>query len=363
MKKTIALFLALMMVLGLAACGSKAPAEESKEDTPAAPVEEKKEEQKETIVASSENEVAAEDELEIGYVVSTMSHEWYQNVCAGVERRAEEKGVKVSVADAQMDSSKQIDYAENFINQGVDALIVTPVDPSTMNTIAFACKEAGIKLVAESSAFEGMDCFTGISDFDASYGIGVWMAKYAAENNIDMKILVVGQPIYEACVNRVKGFLAGLDAEGAAYEVVQEVDGSGTKEDSLEVCNDALTAHPEVNVIFGINDNSATGGMNAYMELGYDESKLTVLGFGFEGTVGRDALLSGSAYKAAVAMFPDYVGAALIDSAIMLCNGVEMDNYACPTTVITNENFAEYYTANDDGTYTTNFASIDKLLQ
>ena len=73
--------------------------------------------------------------------------------------------------------------------------------------------------------------------------------------------------------------------------------------------------------------------------------------------------LLADALKAAVAMFPDYVGAALIDSAIMLCNGVVMDNYACPTTVITNENFAEYYTDNGDGTYTTNFASIDKLLQ
>lgn len=309
------------------------------------------------------NGFADEEKLEVGYVVSTMSHEWYQNLCGGVERRAEEKGVNVSIVDAQMDSNKQAEYAENFINQGVDALIITPVDPATMNPIVFACQEAGIKLVAESSAFEGMDCFTGISDFDASYRIGTWMADYAAENDIDMKILVINQPIYEACVNRVKGFLAGLDDKGATYEVVQEVDGGGTKEGSLEVANDALTAHPEVNVIFGINDNSSTGGMNAYKELGYDESKLTVLGFGFEGSVGRDALLSGSPYKAAVAMFPDYVGAALIDTVLLLCGGEEIENYPCPTAVVTPDNFAEYYTDNGDGTYTTNFDNIDKLLE
>lgn len=306
--------------------------------------------------------LAESAKLNIGYVVSTMAHEWYQNICSGAERRAKDKGVNLSISDAAMDSSKQISYSENFISQDVDALILTPVDPAAMNTIVFQAEEAGIPLVAESSKFDGMSVFVGITDYEASKAMGEWMADYAAANSIDMKILLVGQPIYEACRMRVDGFLAGLDTKGAKYEVVQEVDGNGTKEGSLSVSNDALTAHPETNVIFGINDNSATGGMNAYIEQGYDESKLTVLGFGFEGTVGRDALLSKGPYKAAVAMFPDYVGAAIIDAAIMAAKGEAPEVYNIPTVVITNDNFAQYYTANGDGTYTTNFAAIDLLL-
>ena len=92
------------------------------------------------------------------------------------------------------------------------------------------------------------------------------------------------------------------------------------------------------------------------------ESKLTVIGFGFEGDVGRSALLSGGPYKAAVAMFPDYVGAALVDSALMLLDGQDVSTYTCPTIVINNDNFATYYTDNGDGTFTTNFAAIDELL-
>ena len=306
--------------------------------------------------------LAEGDKLNIGYVVSTMAHEWYQNICSGAQRRANDKGVTLSISDAAMDSAKQISYAENYISQGVDALILTPVDPAAMNTIVFQAEEAKIPLIAESSKFDGMNCFVGITDFEASKAMGEWMADYAVANAIDMKILLVGQPIYDACRMRVDGFLAGLDAKGAKYEVVQEVDGNGTKEDSLAVCNDALTAHPETNVIFGINDNSATGGLNAYIEQGYDESKLTVLGFGFEGTVGRDALLSKGPYKAAVAMFPDYVGAAIVDAAIMAAKGEAPEVYNIPTVVITIDNFAQYYTDNGDGTYTTNFAAIDALL-
>ena len=311
-----------------------------------------------------ENNSNGQETYQVGYIVSDMSHEWYQNICKGAERRAADKGVELSISDAAMDASQQVSFAENYINQGVDALIITPVDPSGLSAVVTLADEAGIPLIAESSKFDGMDCFVGIGDFDAAEQMGEWMADYAAENNIDMNILIVGQPALEACRDRVDGFKAGLDNKGAEYTIAQEVDGNGTKEDSLAVATDALIAHPEVNVIFGINDNSSTGAMNAYIENGLDESKLTTLGFGFEGTVGRDALLGDTSYKAAVAMFPDYVGAAIIDVAAMAAAGEELpDTYDIPTTIITKDNFAEYYTDNGDGTYTTNFDAIDALLE
>lgn len=311
-----------------------------------------------------ETDKAEDETYEVGYIVSNMSHEWYQNICSGAERRAKEKNIKLSISDAAMDSSKQISYAENYISQGVDALIITPVDPSALSSVTVLAEEAGIPLIAESSKFDGMESFVGITDFDAAEHIGEWMAQYAEDNEIDMNILIVGQPIYEACRDRVDGFLSGLDKGGAKYTIAQEVDGNGTKEDSLAVATDALTAHPDVNVIFGINDNSSTGAMNAYLEHGLDESALTVLGFGFEGSVGRDALLSDSPYKAAVAMFPDYVGAAIVDVAKMASAKEDVPEvYSIPTTVITKENFADYYEDNGDGTYTTNFSAIDALLE
>ena len=230
--------------------------------------------------ADSESSADSGETYEVGYIVSDMSHEWYQNICKGAERRAEDKGIDLSISDAAMDASQQISFAENYINQGVDALIITPVDPAGLNAVVALAEEAGIPLIAESSKFDGMDCFVGIGDFEAGERMGEWMADYAAENDIDMNILIVGQPALEACRNRVDGFKAGLDNKGAEYTVAQEVDGNGTKEDSLAAATDALTAHPEVNVIFGINDNSSTGAMNAYIENGLDESKLTTLASG-----------------------------------------------------------------------------------
>lgn len=309
--------------------------------------------------------VMAEDTegLVFGYVVNDMSHEWYQNIVKGAEARAEELGIELKVADSAMDVAKQVTQIENLLTEGVDVQIITPVDVKALGAVVADAAAYDVPVISESNVVDGAKTYVGIDNVSGGRKAGEWFAEYAKENNIDPKILIVGLPAFADCRQRVEGFKAALEESGIEYEIVQEVDGQGSKETSLKVSQDALTAHPEVNVIFGINDNSTTGAMAAYKEAGLDESKLTAIGFGFEGNVGREALLSGGPYKAAVAMFPDYVGVSLIDAAVMAAKGEELpENYESGTTVITQENFSDFYTEDGDS-YVTNFEAIRALME
>ena len=89
----------------------------------------------------------------------------------------------------------------------------------------------------------------------------------------------------------------------------------------MKVSADALTAHPDVNIIFGINDDSALGGLQAYEAAGMDTENLLVVGFGCEGKACKNALMEGGPYKVSAAMFPEYQGRLLIDAAIAAFNG------------------------------------------
>ena len=51
------------------------------------------------------------------------------------------------------------------------------------------------------------------------------------------------------------------------FEVVQSVDGGGSRSVSLAACEDLLQAHPEINVMFGINADSALGALDALREI------------------------------------------------------------------------------------------------
>lgn len=304
----------------------------------------------------------AGEKIKVGYIVSDMSHEWYQNICNGAIRRAAEKGVDLTIADAAMNVGSQISQAENLMASGVDVLVITPVDQKALAGVVMDAHDVGLKVITESNFVDGADCLVGISNLAAGKKTGYWMADYAKANNVHPKALIIGFPNYQDARERVQGFKDGMTERGLKFDVLQEVSGQGAKEESLRVAADALTAHRDVNTIFGVNDNSTTGGMNAYREAGLDESKLVAIGFGFEGVVGREALLGNTPYKAALAMFPDYVGACLIDVAIMAYNGDTLpEHYETPTVVITPENFPNFYSKNPDGSYTTNFAAIDGM--
>lgn len=366
-KRLLAIGLTMIMSASLFACAPKAeePAATEAPAEEAAPTEAPAEEQAATEAPAEEpaadTEAASGDKLKIGYVCNFMSHEWYQNVTKGAQRRAEELGVELEVADANLDSAQQISFAENLIAKGVDILALTPVDATALKPTIELATSKGIKVVTESNPVGGEVTCVGADNFGAGKMAGKWMGEYAVANNIELNLLLVGYPNFEDCRNRVEGFKEGIGETSAKFTVVQEVDSQGGKEKALAVSTDALTAHPEINAIFGINDDSTQGAIQAYKSVGLDESKLTAVGFGLEGIVGRDALLNKTPIKAELAMFPDFVGACIVDAAIAASKGETVpERYQTPTTMVTPETYPTFYTQEGDN-WVMNFAAIEAL--
>ena len=119
----------------------------------------------------------------------------------------------------------------------------------------------------------------------------------------------------------------------------------GPQGQSGQGSGDALTANPDVNIIFGINDDSALGGLQAFESQGGDTQQLLVVGFGCEGKACKDALAEGGPYKVSAAMFPEYQGRLMIDAGVAAFNGVELQAHIDrPTAPMTADNLADYYT-------------------
>ncbi|MGI6113069.1 MAG: sugar ABC transporter substrate-binding protein [Mahellales bacterium] len=355
LKRLLVLVMVIAVVMAMVVgCGqSGTPEEKPGTETPS-------EQPSET----PDQEKPSDDEpLHIGYVCNFMSHEWYQNVTKGAQRRAEDLGIKLEIADADNDSAQQVSFAENFIAKGVDVLALTPVDATTLVPVVEAAKEKGIIVVTETNPVGGGEVTTVGNDNKAGGKLaGQWLGQYAKDNNIDLKVLVIGFPNFEDCRLRVEGFKEGLEESGGNYTIVQEVDSQGGKELALQVSTDALTANPDINAIFGINDDSTQGGIMAYESVGLDMDKLVAVGYGLEGIVGREALLNNTPVKAEMAMFPDFVGACLVDACLKAFNGEELpERYLTPIAMVTAENYSEFYTQQGDE-WVMNFDAVEALL-
>jgi len=296
------------------------------------------------LCAACGSQESGSEKIKIGYVINFMSHEWYQNISKSAYARAKEIDVDLIVADANLDVAAQVSKAENLLAQGVDVLILSPVDAKAMGPIVRQAREAGVNVFTESNPVPEADTYVGINNYTGGFKAGKWFVEYASAKGIEPRILVVGLPNFDDCRQRVDGFKDALAESDLDYKIVQEVDGQGLKEKAFKVAQDALTANPEINTIYGINDDSTTGGMAAYKAAGLDEEVLTAIGFGFEGTVGQTALTGDTPYRAALAMFPNFVGATLVDAAVKLAKGEVLPaHYETPTVVVTRDNIDRFY--------------------
>ncbi|MCK5569667.1 MAG: sugar ABC transporter substrate-binding protein [Spirochaetes bacterium] len=281
----------------------------------------------------------------VGYVTNYAMHEWYQNVMKGMRARAEMLGIELEIIDANLDMAKEVSAAEDLMAKGVDVLIITPVEQKGAEPILKKAKIEGIPVVIEASAVEGMKTLVAICDYDCGYKGGVETGKYVKEHlGGKARILAIDLPMLRPCILRVDGFFDGIRTIVPDAELVHRLDGQGLKDHALQVSTDALTADPDINVIYGCNDDSALGALQAYRAAGLDENELVVCGTGGEGNAFIHAMKEGGPYKVEAAMFPEAVGYNCIEMAVKLYNNEEVpEHFVTPTFALTPENWDKYY--------------------
>jgi ribose transport system substrate-binding protein len=289
-------------------------------------------------------------------------HEWYQNLTKGEAARAADYGIDFNQVDANLDLQASLAAVEEIAPQ-VDVINFTPVNEEASGpTITRIAEETGKPIICESSPTAGCTTLVSIDDYAAGFKVGVWAGEYARDNfGGTANALDVGLPALTTTVARSTGFADGLKSVLPDARIVASVDGKGLKDEAVKVAGDALTANPDVNIIFGINDDSALGGLQAFESQGGDTSQLLVVGFGCEGKACKDALMEGGPYKVSAAMFPEYQGRLIIDAGVAAFNGVELPAHiVAPTVAITADNLSQFYTQEGDG-YTANFDEIAKI--
>ncbi|HEY5524207.1 MAG TPA: substrate-binding domain-containing protein, partial [Clostridium sp.] len=105
--------------------------------------------------------------------------------------------VEVVYVDSKNDSNIQLSQVENFISQGVDVIVVNPVDTDSSKPITDKAKAAKIPIISFNTPFSNQDgaaCFVG-SDSEQS---GILEMEYLAKKmnfkgNVAIIMGIIGQ--------------------------------------------------------------------------------------------------------------------------------------------------------------------------
>ncbi|MCC6944384.1 MAG: sugar ABC transporter substrate-binding protein [Thermomicrobiales bacterium] len=298
-----------------------------------------------------------------GHVVDYQVSEWNQYLIQGESDRAADYGITFTVVDAGLDPQASLAGIEELMAGGVNVLNFTAVDPgSAADQIADVVAE-GIPVICATSAVDGCSTVVSADDYGAAFAVGVWAGNDVKERlGGSAVVLDVGYAALESTVQRSKGFLDGITSIlGEEQVTAVSVDGNGLKDVSVTVATEILLEQPDVNVIFGINDDSAIGALQAYEAVGFNLESLLVVGFGCDGTACKDLLQEDGPYKVSAATFPEYQGRLLIDAGVAAFNDVTLpDTLVAPSVPMTALNLKQYYSVDDD-TYVPNFDAISAI--
>jgi len=276
------------------------------------------------------------DEIVIGASLLTQSHPFQVAIKEAIEKEAGNQNVKVDISIADQDLNRQISSIEDFINKGVDAIIVTPVDSDGIKGALLKAKDAGIPVVTVDIKANGVEVDSHIATDNYTGGMiaAEAMAKYM---NDEGQVGLITYPEVQSVRDRIDGFKENAKNH-PGLEIVTELPGRD-REEAKTASEDMLTANPKLGGIFGFGDDMAIAATAAVSERGSDA---VVIGFdGLEEA--QKSVDQDNAFKAVVVQFPDKMGEEAVKNAVKLAKGekVEKEVPITPGLYIYGEGFVD----------------------
>jgi len=179
-----------------------------------------------------------------------------------------------------------------FVFDKIDVLIATSVDPRSDKVLLDRMEQNNTPVVAESIGMPGMKTLVTVDNYQASHALGRWAGDYA-HNHFDGRAFVLDLTYQlENTQARSRGFMDGLKEILPAAETVLSINVQSSWPTALQLTMDALEVYSEINIIFAINDASASGALQACYDLELVRDSLMVLPFGLEGDTLKNALIN-----------------------------------------------------------------------
>ncbi len=233
------------------------------------------------ILTSTAN-IALADTLVIGAPMPSFADKWMSYLFEGVrDFDAKHADVEIKLTDANEDPGKMLNDVDNFIDSGVDALLVVPTDVAIVKPIASKANRAGIPLVIvnrvpDAKTMKKVDAYVGSESIQA----GILQAESVVgllDGRPAHVALLLGALGHEAQINRTEGNKQ-VFAKYPNIKIVAEQEGRWDRAKALQIVEDLLQAHPEINVIVANNDEMAIGALLAARKSGKTDADLIISG-------------------------------------------------------------------------------------
>ncbi len=274
-----------------------------------------------SLIASS-GMALAQDKLYIPLISKGFQHQFWQAVKAGADKAATEFGVEVTFEgpDTEAQVDKQMDMLAAALAKKPAAIGFAALDSQAATPLLKQAKDAGIPIIAFDSGVDSDIPATTVTTNNLA------AAALAADKMAELiggagKVaLVVHDQTSRTGIDRRDGFVNRVKEAYPNIEIVDIQYGAGDQLQSTEITKAILTAHSDIKGIFGANEGSAIGVLNAVKETG--KTGVVVIGYD-SGKLQKDAIRAGE-MAGAITQNPVGIGYETVKAAIAAVKGEKL---------------------------------------
>ncbi|MGY3727404.1 MULTISPECIES: ribose ABC transporter substrate-binding protein RbsB [Cobetia] len=255
----------------------------------------------------------------IALVVSTLNNPFFVSLQQGAKDKAAELGHELIVLDSSNDAARELSNVEDALSRGVDLLLVNPTDSDAVVSSVRTANAHNVPVVTLDRSANGGRIAAHVASDNVAGGelAGSFIAeKLGGEGKVVQLEGVAGA---SATRDRGEGFLKAIEGH-SDISLIASQPANFNRTQGLNVMENLLQAHPEVNAVFAQNDEMALGAQRALQAAGKD-----ILLVGFDGTDEGIKAVQAGKMDATIAQQPSLIGSLGVEVADKLLKGEDVD--------------------------------------
>lgn len=320
MKKRHFIWVLLCLLLALSACGSAA--------------------------AQKTAEKPEEHRIRIGFTPGSMGNPYTQEFYACMQESCAALDIGLTCFDADNDVAKQLRAIQSWVADGYDAVICSPIEPTTLQPVIDQCMESGIPFLNVDSECQRKTAFIGVNQYEYGYTAGKlaadWLnANYSGAEPVACAILTKPQSL--AVIDRANGIIEGLQ-ENCAFAQIVSTQPYSDQTSAQETTVQMLRQTPQIRCIVGVSDMSILGAYDALAELGLLDELFCLVGIDASAPV-LEKIMEDTVIRGSVSQDTKGFAEKTIQSALAAIRGEPIPESSIRIEAVTIENAADYLRA------------------
>ncbi|MBS9443119.1 ribose ABC transporter substrate-binding protein RbsB [Photorhabdus heterorhabditis] len=255
----------------------------------------------------------------IALVISTLNNPFFVTMKDSAQKEANKLGYNLIVLDSQDNPAKELANVQDLTVRGTKLMLINPADSDAVGNAIIMANNAKIPVITlDRMANKGSVASHIASDNRRG---GKIVGNFIAEKLGNGAQIIQLEGITGTSAARERGEGFNKVAQEHKFNVLTSQPADFDRTKGLNVMQNLLTAHPDVQAVFAQNDEMALGALRALQTAG----KSDVLVVGFDGTEDGIKAVQAGKLGATIAQRPDQIGIIGIQTADKVLKGEKVD--------------------------------------